>query len=110
MRQVLLAGVALLGSATASFAYQDCKSLYPTIAQLEDRLTCLQRNDDEIKAGLASLLNGKLVIQNIYGGNTYCLNGGGYGNPNGNAAVELEMTCDPIPNGQNLWTLVPSPK
>ena len=65
--------VSLLSTVVCCFAfgaeaYQDCKTAFPTDTQLEQRLTCLQNNTDEVKAAIDRLrdtLAGKFKIQTL---------------------------------------------
>lgn len=55
MRLFWLAVFATSFSASGALAYQDCKALFPTDGQLEDRLTCLQTNTDEVRNAVIAL-------------------------------------------------------
>jgi hypothetical protein len=88
MRGVLLVG--LLLSPNVSWAIEDCTEMYPKVAQIEERLVCLQKNQDELLSRLEKLETtrpndpnviraGDFVVighETANGGGPGCLSGG----------------------------------
>jgi hypothetical protein len=101
MGAFLLTVAAMCCSASAAMAYQDCKTVFPTDAQLEQRLTCLQQNTDEVKTIAERALAGQFKIgsvNNPFGGSDVCLTAQNMGI--GAAPLNL-ADC----RGVTLWTL-----